>query len=481
MNHYKTLRKLITFFLPALFSENIYSNSNCPSNLSALNCMTFMHKDTPLNYKKLSEERILNEGRLLKFELFSQNYPLQIETNKNEWVHTVSIYLPDNYRESTTPILYIDSGDNNNIKKNTIDFFSIAKQTHSMVISVDLVPNQPISFPTNPNLSEDYLVAHTWKLYIDDPIKNKINLLHLPMAMSAIKTMDLVQHEFLGTNYNVNSFIMSGASKRGWAAWLATIADSRVKAIIPIVIDIYNTKELFNKLYKIYAHNWPIALYPYYKENMHKYLENKNFLELLDIEDPIAYKKSDKRLRLNIPKFIISSSGDDFFPPDSIYENYNHIPGKTYLKYVPNSSHFISKPIIENSIISFSNNLNSNFKSKIISYKILEKDMGNLIEFRVTLTKDVKKISLWQAKNETERDFRFACGIKYTETEYLIPKNHRLEIVIKKPEKGWEASFIEITDNNSFVQTTPNIVLPRRVYPTSISKEKKDGCRVLPL
>ena len=117
MNHYKTLRKLITFFLPALFSENIYSNSNCPSNLSALNCMTFMHKDTPLNYKKLSEERILNEGRLLKFELFSQNYPLQIETNKNEWVHTVSIYLPDNYRESTTPILYIDSGDNNNIKK----------------------------------------------------------------------------------------------------------------------------------------------------------------------------------------------------------------------------------------------------------------------------------------------------------------------------------------------------------------------------
>ena len=71
----------------------------------------------------------------------------------------------------------------------------------------------------------------------------------------------------------------------------------------------------------------------------------------------------------------------------------------------------------------------------------------------------------------------FSLGVQ----KYPIPKNHRLKIVIKKPEKGWEASFIEITDNNSFVQTTPNIVLPRRVYPTSISKEKKDGCRVLPL
>ena len=34
---------------------------------------------------------------------------------------------------------------------------------------------------------------------------------------------------------------------------------------------------IHEKINKIYANNWPIALYPYYKENMHKYFENKNY------------------------------------------------------------------------------------------------------------------------------------------------------------------------------------------------------------
>ncbi|KAB8032114.1 PqaA protein [Fluviispira multicolorata] len=93
----------------------------------------------------------------------------------------------------------------------------------------------------------------------------------------------------------------------------------------------------------------------------------------------------------------------------------------------------------------------------------------------------IKTVSLWQAINEKERDFRYACGIKYNEIKYQTPQNHQLKITIKEPNTGWSASFIEVTDNDGFIQTTPNIVLPRNKFPDSIDTNKKDGCSVLSL
>ena len=62
-----------------------------------------------------------------------------------------------------------------------------------------------------------------------------------------------LKKEFTGTDYRIDKFIVSGVSKRGWAAWLATIADQRIAAIIPIVIDIYNINAQFSKLNKVYT------------------------------------------------------------------------------------------------------------------------------------------------------------------------------------------------------------------------------------
>jgi len=55
--------------------------------------------------------------------------------------------------------------------------------------------------------------------------------------------MDVVQ--LLSKNEKkavVNGFVVAGHSKRGHTTWLAAAADKRIRGIIPIAIDILNSK-----------------------------------------------------------------------------------------------------------------------------------------------------------------------------------------------------------------------------------------------
>lgn len=48
----------------------------------------------------------------------------------------------------------------------------------------------------------------------------------------------------------VKSFIVSGASKRGWTTWLAAGVDKRVEAFAPIVMPILNMQPNLNNMYR---------------------------------------------------------------------------------------------------------------------------------------------------------------------------------------------------------------------------------------
>ncbi|BBH53320.1 PhoPQ-activated protein PqaA family protein [Fluviispira sanaruensis] len=480
MNNKSFFTKIFALVFPISYAEESYTYTKCPENTDALDCSVFIQKQFPLDYKKISEE-YLSPIKLLKLQLNSQRFPLHIETSQNKWSHTVSVYIPNNYDNKTNPFIYIDGGSSTKPDSSKINFSQVAIKTKSIIISINLVPNQPVSYPNKPNLVEDFLVAHTWKLYLENPEENKILPLQLPMAMSIIKTMDMLQKEPALSRYKMDSFILGGASKRGWAAWLTAIADTRIIAIVPIVIDIFNTENLINKFKTVYANNWPIALLPYYNEKLFQNIDKESYKKLMNILDPLAYKETSKKNRLDIPKLIISASGDDFFPPDNIFENYKELSGKSYFRYIPNSSHFVSYKVLEYSIISFLNRLNSQKSSKIFSFEFQENRTNKNQEIILKLNSSIKTISLWQAYNKYERDFRYACGIKYNKITYKIPKNRKLKITLEEPKIGWRASFLEVTDSDGFIQTTPNIVLPRNKFPESIDTNKIENCRVLPL
>lgn len=54
---------------------------------------------------------------------------------------------------------------------------------------------------------------------------------HCPIASDEISKKELTQ-------WNINSFIITGISKRGWTTWLSAIADPDVEAIVPFAIDL---------------------------------------------------------------------------------------------------------------------------------------------------------------------------------------------------------------------------------------------------
>ena len=65
-------------------------------------------------------------------------------------------------------------------------------------------------------LAEDYSVAYSWKLFIGDTQKYQNASLHIPMAASVSQAFRLAKKEL--TQQNITKFIVTGASRRGWAA-----------------------------------------------------------------------------------------------------------------------------------------------------------------------------------------------------------------------------------------------------------------------
>ena len=72
------------------------------------------------------------------------------------------------------------------------------------------------------------------------------------MVKAAVRAMDTVTDYVHNTyGYSIDKFVVSGASKRGWAAWLTAAVDPRVVSVIPIVMGLsaYCISLLFKRSY----------------------------------------------------------------------------------------------------------------------------------------------------------------------------------------------------------------------------------------
>src|SRR5437762_3472240 len=52
-----------------------------------------------------------------------------------------------------------------------------------------------------------------------------------------------------------------------------------------------------------------------------------------------------------MPKFIVNSTGDQYFPPDSAKFYFHDLQGVKYLRYVPNTNHSLAGPDAGDSIL----------------------------------------------------------------------------------------------------------------------------------
>jgi PhoPQ-activated pathogenicity-related protein len=337
-----------------------------------------------------------------------------------------------------------------------------------VVARLDAVPNQPLRLGPGPEEREDALVAHSWDHYLSDPEGLPYASIHLPMMRAVVAAMDLVQTVARKEGVEVRDFVLTGGSKRAWAAWLASIQDARVRAIIPTSADFWNLEANFVHIHRSYA-AWPPALKDYEQYRItSRLLAADPALKrcLIAFEDPLGYLDPalDGRFRprLEIPKFLISASGDDFTVPDSPQFFLGALPGPTAFRALPNQGHGVEPEVLDQAIAPVLRRLLDGRPFPAVTCQWRQ-------EGRLSLASPEQptRVRLWRAENPAARDFRFHSGIRFTAQDLDAdgtgpPWTYTARPPV--PTQGWSAQFLEATYPDGLVLTTPVAVWPLR-YP----------------
>ncbi len=369
-------------------------------------------------------------------DLTSQTWTPPVAPNRTAWKHWLTIVRPRDVRY-TTAFLYITGGSNNDPAPTTVDpmLADIANTTHSVVVELRMVPNQPLTFPDarKPDLVEDEFIAYTWDKFLKTgkdtwPAR-------LPMTKAAVKAMDAAQAYLQTEGTKIEHFVVAGASKRGWTTWTTAAVDKRVVAIAPMVIDLLNIVPSFEHHYRAYGFYSP-AVKDYEDLNIMSRTGTPEYKALMKIVEPYEYRD-----RLTMPKYIINAAGDQYFLPDSSRFYFADLKGEKYLRYIPNTDHSLKNSDARQGLIAFYEAFLKRQRPPKFSWTF--EDDGSIRVNAVTKPSEVK---LWQATNPEKRDFRLAAiGPAYKSTTLEPQPDGTYLAKIAKPPKGWTAYFVELT------------------------------------
>lgn len=467
---------------PPLSYPTICENAHHTAATNALVCYHDAVEQQPLEYTATGSEHIAGITQK-RYQLTSQSWSPEQLVTPTPWQHNVVLYIPDDVLPQQA-LLMISNGIRypgngmavrppNDLSEILSD---IARRTRMPIVEVSDIPNQYLTYTDDGRARrEDESIAHSWSLFMQSPETRQTLPLHVPMVIAATRAMDLAQHEL--PQLSLKHFAVAGISKRGLAAWLAAIADERVNAIIPAVIDTLNTGELINHIYHTYGGNWPIALAPYRNETITNRINTPQFKQLMRIEDPLSYLETRYYSRLTLPKYILNASGDDFFPPDSSHYYYNRLPGTKALRIVPNSSHAISPITIGGSLISFLGRLQQGRPLPVLNEHLQQRREEAVLYLHSS--EQPLHWTLWTAQNTQARDFRYACGIRYVSTS-LQEQGRSLRVNLTVPAQGWNAYFVETTYPDGFIATSKPYILGQKQYPDTAPPSNGIACSTLP-
>jgi PhoPQ-activated pathogenicity-related protein len=371
-------------------------------------------------------------------EMTSQTWLTAREVDKPIWKHWLIVVVPDQVKTSTA-LLFIDGGSNTRAAPQSGDkaLALAAVATGSVVVDLKGVPSEPLVFSDETrSRTEDGIIAYTWDKFLRTGDERWP--LRLPMTKSAVRAMDTVQafcKSEPGGNVKVDSFVVAGGSKRGWTTWTTAAVDKRVVAMVPIVIDTLNLEKHSGRQFAAYGFFSP-AVKDYTDMNLSRWAGTPQFRDLMRIEDPYSYRD-----RYTMPKFLINSTGDQYFLPDNSQFYFDGLPGTKYLRYVPNTDHSLARSDAHESLLAFYGAFLLKKPMPKFSWKL--QDDGSI---RIETTDHPSHVKLWQATNPDARDFRLeVLGPKWTGSDLADEGSGVYIAKVEKPEKGWTAFMAELT------------------------------------
>ncbi len=340
------------------------------------------------------------------------------------WQHRLQLIEPAAMRYPRTALLLITGGSLNSSEISQLA--TAADMLSAPVVILGDIPNQPLY----DGLSEDALIAFTFQNCLEsgDPTWPLL----FPMTKAAIKAMDAVeaytQNEW---QVGVDSFFVTGASKRGWTTWfVACVAPSRIKGIAPMVYDNLNL-----------AAQMPhqLAAWGDYSEQIDDYTElglpdmltSKEGQALAAMVDPYTY-----RSRATMPKLIISGTNDRYWPVDAANLYFADLPEPRYLLYVPNCGHGLADLArVMMAQTGFFAACTGRAKLPKLRWESVE---GRHLKLQVSSDLAPLQVRQWTASAPT-RDFREA---RWSSSD-LRPHNGTFTGRVRYPDKGYSAIFAE--------------------------------------
>ncbi len=381
------------------------------------------------------------------------------------WEHGIALLVPRSLT-TDTGLLFVtgSSNDDQLIGDDEVEVATrAALLTGSVVAVLFQVPNQPLLFADEPfDHSEDKLVAYSWDKAMDTadyswPV-------YLPMVKSAVRTMDTVQ----ALLPQIGQFVVIGFSKRGAVTWLTAAVDPRVKAIAPGVFDVLNFSPQAKHHVKVYGCFVPV-LKDYDDYRIFQRIDAPEGAALRLVVDPYSYVRRPRfRERLSLPKYLINSSGDQFFVPDAARFYWRSLPGEKHIRYVPNSGHSLSHSaaVLANTLaglLGWYRTVLFDIPRPPISWSLSES--GTLV---VRTSSPVSLARLWQATNAMARDFRLeSIGEAWTSSLLSSTADGVYEVHVPPPSSGWTAYFVEVSYPGAVRQiySTRVFVTPDRPRP----------------
>jgi len=418
------------------------------------------------SYKYTVEKIIEAAGyKAYVIDMTSQTWRSKDEVDRPQWQHWLTVVKPDK-ATGDTALLYINGGSNGKPAPTSADMMlgMIAMTTNTVVADLKMVPNEPLNFPDGGRpRSEDAIIAYTFDKYL--ATGDATWPLLLPMVKSAVRAMDTMQSVMKGLDngpVEIKKFVVAGGSKRGWTTWLTAAVDKRVIAICPAVIDVLNMGESMKHHYGAYGF-WAPAIDDYEEMKVFDRLDTPRGRELQSFIDPYSYRE-----RYKMPKFLLNSSGDQFFVPDSAQFYFHDLPGEKYVRYFPNTGHGLD--------LSAFGAVTTFYKSVLAGAERPKFDwtVGKDGAIVVTATTKPTEVRLWQATNPEKRDFRIdVLGPVWSCTGLDAGADGKYVGKAAEPEKGWTAYFIELAfdggEIGEYKFTTEVRVVPDRL-PFAVEK-----------
>lgn len=406
--------------------------------------------------------------------LTSQRWRSAGEVDRTLWKHWVTVAVPTKIRQRMA-ILVIGGGRHREEPPASVpaDMLLLVRAAGAVVVYVDNIPNQPLELEKDGKQRvEDNLVARSWVLAMRDDDASW--LVRFPMVKSAVKAMDAAE-QFLkglaaepggpGEDVRPDGFFVAGASKRGWTTWLTAAVDPRVKGIAPMVIDVLNMQAHTPHHWRSYGF-WAPALKDYESNGIPAKFGTPELARVIAQEDPLAYLARVK----DIPKYIVTATGDEFFPTDSFRHYEDKIPGVWRVRSVPNTGHSLRNTTAPLEVLSFYRMVATGKPLPEMTWKCEPgwKD-GGPDTLRVRTSIKPAAVTLWQATNPKARDFRFSEIKNAWDPTILSPASadgREYIAHVPKPESGWRAYMVECRfdgadgPGNSLVFTTRVFITP---------------------